>query len=51
MLLFALCVLAMAGCATSHDPPQGASPADKLRKAESGTEVHGDLQVTISRTG
>ena len=42
--------LALAGCATSPDAPEGSSPADKLRKSESSTNVDGELQVTVSRT-
>ncbi len=48
--LSAIVVLALAGCATSPDAPEGSSPADKLRKAESSTNVDGELQVTVSRT-
>jgi hypothetical protein len=49
-MLLALVALAVVGCATSRDAPQGSSPADKLRKADDAHHVEGELQVTVSRT-
>lgn len=50
MLLAATAMLALGACATTPDSPQGSSPTDKLRKADTSSEVHGDLQITVSRT-
>ncbi len=48
--LLTLLALAVAGCAATSDAPHASSPADKLRKAESGYDLDGELQVTVSRT-
>ncbi len=48
-MLFAVLVLALAGCATTPESPEGSSPADKLRKADSSHDIDGELQVTVSR--
>jgi outer membrane biogenesis lipoprotein LolB len=50
MLLLAIAMLALGACATTSDRPEGSSPADKLSKADADPEVHGDLQITLSRT-
>ena len=50
MVLIAIATLALGACVTTSDGPAGSSPADKLRKAQTSSQVHGDLQVTVSRT-
>jgi hypothetical protein len=50
MMLGAIAMLALGACATISDKREGSSPADKLRKAQTSSQVHGDLQVTVSRT-
>ncbi len=50
MVLVAIATLALGACVTTSDTPGGSSPADKLRKADTSSELHGDLQVTVSRT-
>ena len=50
MLLFAIATLALGACATTTEGPEGSSPTDQLRKVGTSSEVHGDLQVTVSRT-
>lgn len=49
-VLCSICALAVAGCATSNNAPEGSTPADKLRKAEADYDLHGELEVTVSRT-
>lgn len=49
-MLSAIAMLALGACATTSERPNGSSPADKLRKADASSEVHGDLQITVSRT-
>ena len=44
-----LCVV-LGSCATAPDASPGSSPADKLQRPAASHELHGDLEVTISRT-